>query len=163
MLRNIFAVIAGVVGGFVSIALVQSLGSTTFPDPTGLNTQDIESIRNYFGELPLGALIVILAAWAIGAFISGLIGSIVAKNKKLKTGMVSGVILLLFAVMNVVAIPYPSWFKIVGTLMFIPFAYMGAKSFHRKRKNNADSNAKVIELDEDEISDDGDLDKRQAS
>ena len=73
MLRNIAAMIAGVVTAFVTIMLIDKIGHMVFPPPEGLDFTDPDAIRPYLATLPVGAFLFILASSVIAAFVGTLV------------------------------------------------------------------------------------------
>ncbi len=75
MIRNILAVIAGlIVGMVVNMALVTLNAYVLFPMPPGTNMQDPEQLNAYMATLPTAAFFVVLAAHLGQSFVGGWTG-----------------------------------------------------------------------------------------
>lgn len=125
MLKKILVIIAGVVTGTIIIFLVESLGHLIYPPPKGIDVHDIEALKDMMKEIPLGALLFVLLAYALGSFCGGLISGLLSKSSKIINSIIVGAVLMTFGIINLLMIPHPFWFSIVSTLTYIPCAYFG--------------------------------------
>lgn len=74
MLRRSLALVAGLVLGMAIVFLVEGLGGIVFPAPPGMDPNNPDTVRDRMSLVSVGALLFVLAAWALGA----LAGSYVA-------------------------------------------------------------------------------------
>jgi hypothetical protein len=132
MLKSILAVIVGLFSGSIVIFLVQGLGSFFYPLSEDVDPRNVEAMKELINEMPAGALIMVLAAWAIGSFAAGFFSAMIAPKSKIKHSIITGTILLIFGIINMLTIPHPAWFVIIGVLIYIPFAYLGGKVIDKK-------------------------------
>lgn len=130
MLRMIGAVIAGLLTGGILIAAVEGISSTVYPLPEGLDMADRAALANYTMNMPMGAYLFVLAGWILGAFGGGAVAVIISKHSR--TAIIVGAILTLGGLANMYMIPHPTWFWIVGVLVFIPSAVAGGKIAMKK-------------------------------
>ena len=77
-------------------------------------------------QVPTGALIVILVAWAGGAFAGGLVASAGARRGKTARAMVFAGLFLLGTLANLMMIPHPVWVQAIGLAEIVPAAYFGS-------------------------------------
>ena len=123
--KNIAAGIAGVVIAGLLVWLVEMLGQTVYPPPTDLKFADPDAMRAYIDMLPLGALLFVAAAWFIGTlggtFAACKIGT---ANPIVLAGVVGG-LMLIATVANLIMIPHPLWFSILGVVGVIVAAWLG--------------------------------------
>lgn len=127
MAKNILAVIIGVIVGGLVIYGIESINMVRFPWPENLSMQDKEAFAEYVVSLPLDALLTVIIAHALGSLVAGFACSKIASNKHIVLGLICGGVFLLGGIMNLVMIPHPLWFMVVDLLVFLPFAWLGAK------------------------------------
>jgi hypothetical protein len=98
---------------------------------------DAESLKQMTDNLPLGAFLFILAAYALGSFIGGLVSSILSSTPNLWGAAAVGLILMIFGIMNFLMIPHPTWFVAVSLMLYLPCAFLGGKtaSLLKRSKN----------------------------
>lgn len=126
MANRIFSILGGLVAGAIVIYIVELLSNLVYPAPAGLNPMDPESVKIYIDELPLGAFLFIALAWALGSLAGGFISGIIYPEQRTKFSIAVGVILMLFGLINLLTIPHPVWFWVLGLAVFVPCAYTGA-------------------------------------
>ena len=126
-MRNFLSVAGGVIAGAVIVTLVQWLGHRMYAPPSGMDFSDPEAVRAMMKEIPRGALVMVLVAWALGAFVGGWVAAHFAKSFPLRAALTVGGVLLLFGVMTMVSLPHPLWFWVVGIILFLPLAHLGGK------------------------------------
>jgi hypothetical protein len=124
MIRNILAVISGIVLGILTIGVVESIGHKIFTVPQEV-TQSIENQENeaVFALISPEMLLFVLLAYSLGAFIGGFITGII--GKRILLTIITGSVLMMGGVLNLFMIPHPIWFILVSLLVYIPFAWIG--------------------------------------
>ncbi|RDX35347.1 hypothetical protein DZA37_00985 [Kangiella sp. HD9-110m-PIT-SAG06] len=125
--KQILAVMVGVVVGGLAIYGIESINMVRFPWPENLSMEDEAAFAEYVSSLPVDAFITVIIAHAVGSFISGFVCCRITPSKHLLFGTICGVLFLLAGIMNLIMIPHPLWFMIVDVLVFVPFAWLGAK------------------------------------
>lgn len=125
MLKNILSVLTGMIVGVAFIFLFEKLSHTLYPLPEGIDFNDPEVVKELMSKAPLGALLLVILASAIGAFTGGLTASLIANNPRHTKSIIVGCILLVAGIMNLIKIPHTLWFAIVQLLVYIPFVYFG--------------------------------------
>ena len=83
-------------------------------------------------DIPAGALWFVLLAWALGSFAGGWLATLLAKHRSRMHALIVGGVLLLAGVVNMLMLPHPTWFRIVGVLLFLPAACLGASLVRRE-------------------------------
>jgi hypothetical protein len=129
--RSIGAVLAGVVVAVLCMMGIEYLGHKVYPPPPGLDPTNMESVRAVMKDIPLGALLFVLAAWVIGTVAGGAVAARIASRKPELHAIVVGLIILALTVVNLMMIPQPTWFVIVSLLAAVPAAYAGALAVRR--------------------------------
>jgi hypothetical membrane protein len=128
MVKNVLSVIAGVIAGFILILVFETIGHLIAPLPEGIDISDIESIKENLDKIPVLNMVLVLVAYAIGAFGAGFVTIKIAKTQKINMALITGLILMLFGIFNLITIPHPVWFTIVNLFLFLPMAWAGGKS-----------------------------------
>ena len=72
MIRNILAVIVGLIVGNIAIMGLHYLGMVFYPMPEGVDMDDMKAIAEYISIAPLGSLLFVMLAHIGGTFIAGI-------------------------------------------------------------------------------------------
>lgn len=123
--KNIAAGIAGVVIAGLLVWLVEMLGHAVYPPPTDLNFADPDAMRAYIDMLPLGALLFVAAAWFIGTLGGTFTACRIGDAKPMIFAVVVGGLMLIATLFNLVTIPHPLWFSILGLVGIVVAAWLG--------------------------------------
>lgn len=123
--KNIAAGIAGIVIAFALVWLVEMIGHTVYPPPANLDFADPDAMQNYIATLPLGAFLFVGGAWFIatlgGTFTACKIGT---AKPILFAGVVGGLVLAATTA-NLIMIPHPLWFAVLGVIGIVVAAWLG--------------------------------------
>ena len=114
MIRQIVAVLVGVVTAFALVAVVESMGHAVYPIPDGVDLNDPSQLAQFVRNLPPGAFVFVLAGWGLGTLAGGLLACAIAKEKLLLFASIVGLAVLVAAIINLVTIPHPVWVTIAG-------------------------------------------------
>ena len=125
MIKNIVAGFAGIIIAGLLVWLVEMLGHTVYPPPTDLNFADADAMRAYIDMLPLGALLFVAAAWFIGTLGGTAAACKIGDAKPLVFAGVVGGLMLIGTLFNLVTIPHPLWFSILGVVGIAVGAWLG--------------------------------------
>lgn len=126
-LRKGLAIIVGIgIGAIVNFGIILISGSIV-PPPEGVDTSDIESIKNAMSLYePIHFLFPFLAH-AIGTFVGSLTAAKIAVSAHTKVALVVGVIFLYGGFSMVMQLPSPLWFNLLDLIVaYIPMAWLGA-------------------------------------
>ncbi|MGV6943696.1 hypothetical protein [Sphingobacterium kyonggiense] len=126
ILRNILAVILGLVlGSLVNGALI-TISGHVIPPPEGVDVTTEEGLKAGMHLFkPINFLFPFLAH-ALGTLVGAFIASKIAANRKLLFAMVIGLAFFIGGIMTIFMLPSPIWFSIVdATLAYFPMAYLG--------------------------------------
>lgn len=117
--RKIIAVLAGMfAAGFVVLA-VEALAQ--------------QLIVPQRGGAPTTAMLGFIAlAWLLGSFAATFITQRIDRSRRPLPALLTGGILLGLALANLLALPHPLWFRVLGTLVFLPGTVFGI-FFARRR------------------------------
>lgn len=128
MIRNILAVIVGLVLGNVANMLILSAGHAILPPPAGFDGSSLGGVASTIHLLrPLDFTVPFLAH-AAGPFIGVLIAMFIATSKHKMIAVILGVLFLAGGIAANVMIPAPIWYRIVDLgLAYVPTAWLGWK------------------------------------
>jgi hypothetical protein len=118
MLRQILAVVAGLITGSVCMGGVEKTGHYLYPPPAGAGDGDMEALKAYVADAPFMALFFVILAYAIAAVVSGFTASKISNNGKHTSALICGIIFLLTTIYMMASLPTPIWFWILGILVW---------------------------------------------
>ena len=125
MLKNIAAGIAGIIIAGLLVWLVEMLGHTIYAPPADLNFADGDAMRAYIDTLPIGALLFVAAAWFIGTLGGTFAACKIGDAKPMIFAAVVGGLMLVGTLFNLMTIPHPLWFSILGVAGIAVGAWLG--------------------------------------
>lgn len=133
--KNIAAGVVGIIVAGALVWLVEKIGHSVYTPPPDLDFADAEAMRAYVATLPMGAFLFVAGAW----FLATLGGVVTAckignANPMIYAGVVGGLMLIATAA-NLIMIPHPLWFSIVGVVGIIVAAWLGMKLGTRPASN----------------------------
>ena len=128
ILKNILAVIAGIVGGsIVNMGLV-SISSSVIPLPEGVDPTSMESLKESMHLFGPRHFIMPFLAHALGTFAGALLAALIAATRKITFALVIGFFFLAGGIMNMFMLPSPVWFAILDlAVAYVPMAWLGGK------------------------------------
>lgn len=128
IIRNVLAVIVGfLAGSAVNMGLVMA-SPHIIPPPTGVDVNDIESIKASIHLYEFKHFIVPFLAHALGTVVGAYVAVIISASYKLIMGLVIGVLFLLGGISVAFMLPSPTWFVVVDIVgAYIPMAWIGTK------------------------------------
>ena len=128
IIRNILAVIAGIVaGGVVNMGIIMIAGAI-IPPPGGADLTTAEGARAAMALMGPKHLMMPFLAHAIGTFAGALVAAVIAASHKMKIALGIGVFYLLGGITAALMIPAPGWFVALDLILaYIPTAYIAGK------------------------------------
>ena len=127
MVRNVIAVLIGIVVAFLVIMGIQMINFSLYPFPEGLDQNDSEAMKEYAESLPSLAYIIVLLSYFFGTLIASFVAVKIAQTHHKVIALIIGGFLLVMAIINMFRISHPIWFVILCLLIFIPTALLGHK------------------------------------
>lgn len=119
MIRKLAAAVAGVAVAILTIQLVEMLGHLVYPPPADFEFGEPDQVREFIATLPVGSILFVGAAWAIGTFLGTLAGALLSGSSALPYAIVVGGIVLAGAITMLLIIPHPWWFTIAAPVSII--------------------------------------------
>lgn len=129
IVRNILAVILGlVIGGAVNMGIIVG-GGQLLPPPAGVDVNDIKSINAHIQEYSVLQLMTPFVAHALGVLVGAFIAARVAASRKMSMAFVIGAFFLLGGIMAVSMVPNaPLWFDVLDLIVaYLPMAWLGGR------------------------------------
>ncbi len=128
VIRNILAVIAGIIiGSVVNMGLIMVSGSI-IPPPEGVNVTDMESLKSSLHLFEPRHFIFPFLAHALGTLAGALVAALIAVKHHMKLALGVGAFFLIGGIMNVLMLPSPAWFTILDLAgAYIPMGWLGGK------------------------------------
>lgn len=128
IIRNIMAVIVGILfGGLVNMGII-SLGGQIIPPPDGVDVTNAESMKALMHLFQAKHFVTPFLAHAIGTLIGAMLTSLIAISQRLKLALFIGVFFLIGGSVAVFLISPPIWMIILDLLgAYIPMSWLGWK------------------------------------
>ena len=127
--KQVISVVVGVIAGMAAMMVVNYVSIIMYPVPDGLDMSNSEAMSNYIDQLPILAKLIVLISWMAGAFVGGLVAALIAPEGKGRAlAILVGALLMGGGIVNALSIPHPMWMLIIGLLLYIPLAHLGAKA-----------------------------------
>ena len=125
-IRNILAVLLGLLlGGLVNMGLVVG-GSAIIPPPAGVDVTSSESIAAAMELFTARHFVFPFLAHALGTLVGAVVAYRVAATQKAKLAYVIGTLFLLGGISSVFLIPAPLWFIVLDLVgAYLPMAWLG--------------------------------------
>jgi hypothetical protein len=114
--RRAVATFWGLLTAALTVALVGWIGDKMYPSsPKGLDS-----------GAPPGAFVMVLAAWALGAFGGASITSYIAERSRILHGVLVGIVGAVGAWIGFARMPHPDWFMPTSFVVLPAASYLGA-------------------------------------
>ena len=123
--KNIAGGVAGVIVAFFTVWIVEKIGHSVYPLPPDLDFSDKEAMRAYIDTLALGALLFVAGAWFLGTLGGIVTACWIGDAKALTYTMVVAGLVLLATAANLIMIPHPAWFSILGVAGIVVAGWLG--------------------------------------
>lgn len=127
ILKNILAVVAGlIIGSVVNMGLV-SISGSIIPYPEGYDASTNESMKETFHLLQSKHLIIPFLAHAFGTFFGALCTALVAASRKMALSLLVAVFFFAGGLYMVMLLPSPTWFNILDlAVAYFPMAWIAS-------------------------------------
>lgn len=133
IVRNIIAVVLGLIVGNVVNFMLIGMGHSVFP--LDIDPNDMEAFADFMKDADAKYLIFPFLAHALGTLVGAFIAALFAKTKKVGVALIVGGFFFLAGIIVNFMIPGPIWFKLMDLFVaYIPMAFLGAILAKRLRK-----------------------------
>jgi hypothetical protein len=128
ILKNIIAVIVGIVlGGLVNFALV-AVSAAVIPPPAGVDPTNMESLQASIHLFEAKHFVFPFLAHALGTLVGAAVAAMIAASHKMTIALGIGIFYLLGGILAATMIPAPLWFIVLDLVVaYIPMAWIGGK------------------------------------
>lgn len=128
VIRNVLAVIAGIIiGSVVNMTLINISGSI-IPPPAGIDVSNLESIKASAHLFEAKHFIFPFLAHAVGTLVGAFVAALIAASRKLTFALGIGVFFLIGGLVASFLIPAPLWFIVLDIVVaYLPMAWLGGK------------------------------------
>lgn len=134
VLRNILAVIVGILAGGVLNMLIIKVSATMVPPPEGADITTMEGLKESMHLMQPKHFLMPFLAHALGTLLGAFVGSLIAVKNKMGFALGIGGWFLLGGIINIIMLPSPLWFTCVDLILaYLPMAFIGAKLAIRKQ------------------------------
>lgn len=133
ILKNILAIIAGILAGSaVNMGIIMISGSI-IPPPEGADVTTTEGLKASMHLFQPINFVLPFLAHAFGTFSGAFVAAIIAASHKMKFAMVIGVFFLAGGIASVFMLPSPIWFTVLDLAgAYIPMAYFAGRLVVKK-------------------------------
>lgn len=131
-MRNVGAVLAGLFCGFVTNGLLMGVSSALYPMPEGLDPTDPDALARFIQGLPIGAMMLAMAAHLGQALVGGLVAASISTTHSFRVAMGVGAISMLGGIGNLLSIPHPGWMWLEVPLHLVCAGWAGSLVAQRK-------------------------------
>ena len=137
LLRNVLAVLAGIViSGGVNMALI-ILSPSLIPPPAGVDVTNAESLGKAMHLFEPRHFVMPFLAHAVGTLAGALAAYLIAATYKAQIAYVIGVLYLCGGVAASFMIPAPTWFIVLDLLAaYLPMAWLGIQIGTRMKQGS---------------------------
>lgn len=126
ILKNILAVVAGIVIGAAVNMLIISISGSLVPLPEGVDPNDMESIKANMHRYETMHFIMPFLAHALGTLVGAFVAAKIAANRKRIFALLIGGVFLIGGIMMVVELPSPTWFNALDLVVaYFPMGWLG--------------------------------------
>jgi len=109
MIRNVTAVVVGLIVGMAANMALVHLNVTLFPMPEGVTFEDTKGMATYMATLPLQAFLLIIVAHLGQAFVGGWVAARISTDQPMAVALIVGGLSLVGGVVNMMMMPLPWW------------------------------------------------------
>ena len=127
-LKNVLAVIVGIVVGSIANMILVLLGPVIIPTPDGVDVTNVESIRSSMHLFEFKHFVFPFLAHALGTLAGAYLAAVIAASCRMAAAMVVGGLFLIGGIVNTFLIAAPVLFNVVDLVgAYVPMAWIGAK------------------------------------
>jgi hypothetical protein len=127
-IRNILAVVAGIlIGSTVNMSLI-SMSASAIPPPLGADVATMEGLKASMHLFEPKHFLFPFLAHALGTLAGAAVAAYIAAARKFQLAMVIGVVFLAGGIASVYMLPSPMWFNALDLIgAYLPMAWIGWK------------------------------------
>ena len=141
ILKNILAIVAGiVVGSCVNMGIIM-MSATMIPPPAGADVTTTEGLKAAMHLFEPKHFLMPFLAHALGTLAGAMVAATIAATHKMKLAMAIAVFFLAGGIASVFMLPSPLWFTLTDlVLAYLPMGYLAGKLAGKKELSPSYSN-----------------------
>jgi hypothetical protein len=128
ILKNVLAVIAGLIAGSIVNMGIVMLSGSVIPPPEGGDITTMEGLKATIHLFEAKHFIFPFVAHAVGTLVGAYVAAKLAATRNMTMALIIGVFFFIGGSINVSMLGGPLWFTVLDLAMaYIPMAYLGGK------------------------------------
>ncbi|WP_293932837.1 hypothetical protein [Sphingobacterium sp. UBA6645] len=128
VLRNILAIVLGLVAGSLVNGGIIQISSSVIAPPEGVDVMTAEGLKAGLHLFEPKHFLMPFLAHALGTLFGAFVAAKICAGPKLLYAMIIGFFFLFGGISMIFMVPSPLWFSIVDlTLAYLPMAFLGAR------------------------------------
>ena len=128
ILKNVLAVIAGLIAGSIVNMGIVMLSGSVIPPPEGGDITTMEGLKATIHLFEPKHFIFPFVAHAVGTLVGAYVAAKLAATRNMTMALIIGVFFFIGGSINVSMLGGPLWFTVLDLAMaYIPMAYLGGK------------------------------------
>lgn len=127
MIRNIVAVVVGLIVAIALVWALQTFSHSVYPPPPGLDLSNPEQLGQFVNSMPPNAFLLVIASYALGTLIGGLTACFIGRSRPYVFATAIGVFVLLGMSTSIMTIPHPLWFTVSAILSIFAMIWLAAR------------------------------------
>lgn len=128
IVRNILAVVLGLVIGSIANMTIIAVGHAIMPPPAGFDQTSMEGVASTIHLLRPIDFIVPFLAHAIGPLVGVFVAMFIAASSRKTIAIILGCLFLAGGIAANIMIPAPMWYRVVDVVLaYIPMTVLGWK------------------------------------
>ena len=134
ILRQIGAVLLGMICGGITVGLIEMINGMLYPQPAEV-AGDPERLAQWIATLPVLAFLILLVAWSAGFFVGPYVARQTAADRSMIPCAIVWVVLVAATLANLVMLPHPWWVSLAAMVS----AVVGGSGSYRDDREPKDS------------------------
>lgn len=128
LIRNILAILAGLVLGSVVNMAIITFGPSLIPPPAGVDMSTPEGLAAAIALFEPRHFVTPFLAHALGTLVGAFVAYLVAASHKVRFAYAIGVLFLIGGIAACFMIPAPAWFMALDLLVaYLPMAWLAIR------------------------------------
>jgi hypothetical protein len=124
IVKNRLGIVAGAISAMIVIGIGEVVIDKNFPHPP-MDMNNKAAVAEMISYQPLHSFIALLANYAFASFVGGIFATLVSGRQTNNPAFVTGLLLMLAGIANLIMIRQPLWFAIASSLVYIPCSILG--------------------------------------
>lgn len=138
VVRNVLAVLAGLVIGSVLNMILITISPMVIPHPAGVDVSTAEGLSKAMQVFEPRHFIMPFLAHAVGSLVGALVAYLIAASYKKHIALLVGALFLCGGLAASIMIPAPAWYIALDLLVaYLPMAWLGSKLGARMKQEKA--------------------------